>query len=133
MLPRGFRKLWMPGDSGSDRSGSQVDLPQALHRLFKARVILGQGDREGLELLLQGHGHGILKLCAADLYDPGELAAFVVKCFLQKLKLGKKSLDGETQADLERCRISVIRALATIYMVIRIEVFVVAFGIPGQF
>src|SRR5215469_1315464 len=52
---------------------------------------------------------------------------------LEMLEFDNQPLDGEAQRDIERGRIRVVRALATIHMVVRIEILVVSFWAISQF
>ncbi len=73
MTARGRGIAGVGGDAGADRGRSEVDLGEQPFGLGEARVVLGEGRGEAVELLAERHRHSILQLGAADLEHVTEL------------------------------------------------------------
>ncbi len=111
VLTRRIRVLRMRRDAGADRGRAEVDLAQLTHHMLEAETLLGERNRERLELLPQRHGRGVLQLRAADLHDAGELAALGMKRRRQRHQLDLQALQRQVQADFQRGGIRVVGAL----------------------
>ena len=132
MLAHGGGVARIGRDAGADGGGAEVDLAEWIDQPLEAGAILAQRDGEAFEFLAQSHGHGILQLRPAHLHNAGKFSALGTEGIFQQLQLGEQALDRKAQAHLQRGRIGVIRALAAIDVIVRIEVLVFAFLMTGQ-
>ena len=86
--------------------------------------------RETVELLTERHRHSVLHLGAADLEDVREFSALLRERFGEQLMLGEQSLNAENHRELDRGGVDVVRALATVDVVNRMQPGIVAPGKP---
>ncbi len=111
---------------------AEVDLGEQPDGLGEPRVVLAEGRREAVELLPEGHRHGVLQLGAADLQDLVELLGLAAERLAQQLELGEQRVQREGERDLERRRVGVVRRLAAIHVVDGVQDVVAALGVAGD-
>ena len=132
-MPDGCRRVArVCRDPGADRRRAEVDLGEQPLRLGEPRVVLGEGGREAVELLPERHGHRILQLGAADLQDVAELLALARERVAEQGEFVQEVPQREGQPDLDGGGVRVVRALAAVDVVDRVDVGVVALGVAVE-
>ena len=94
--------------------------------LGEAVVVLLQRVREARELLPERHRHRVLQLRAPDLQDVRELAALRRERLGEQRVLVEQALHAEHHRELDRGRVHVVRRLAAVDVVDRVQLGVVA-------
>ena len=119
-------------DAGADRGRAHVDLPNERLRFAEPVDVLEHRVAEGGEFLAERHRHRVLKLRPPHFEVRDEFLPFVEECGGERGHRGSQALDAHVQGDLHRRGIHVIRRLAEIDMIVRVDGLVVAARAAGQ-
>ena len=87
--------------------------------LGEPAVVLAEGRGEAVELLAEGHRHGILQLRAPDLQHVVELDGLARNARRSRSSSSSRRQQVEAQADLDRGRVDVVGRLAAVGVVDR--------------
>ena len=109
-------------DAGADRRRAEIHFGDQRTRFAQPRLVFADHDREGEELLAQGHRHGVLQLGAADLQHALELVGLGLERAPQLGHLGEQAVDAEPGREAQRGRVDIVGAL-----VVRVQRVVAAF------
>ena len=133
MLGAELRIVRVGVDARTDGRGTHVDLVEEPHVGLQTVDLLGQRCGVGLELLPEGHRHGVLQLRAAHLDDVGKLLALGVECGDELLQRRHGAVDAPGQCDAHGRRVGVVGRLREIDVVVRVAVVVFALVVAEQF
>ena len=101
-------------------------------RFAQPLLVFGEHHRVGRELLAERHRHRVLELGAAHLEHVGELRRLRLERLAQLRHRAGQALDAEVQRHLDRRRIHVVRALAHVHVLERVQVLVLAFRVAHE-
>ena len=98
-------------ESCTDRGGTEVHLQEQRGIVAKPIDLLLKKNGEGLELLTQAHGDGVLELGAPHLQDVDELSSLGTHGGNEALELLDEGVDEREQSQAESGRVGVVRRL----------------------
>jgi hypothetical protein len=113
-------------DSRPDRRSAEVDLAHEERRFPQPLLVLLQHHGVRGELLPERHRHGVLKLGSSHLEDTRELDCLGFEGRAQLGHGAGQTRDAEVQRELHRRRVDVIRALAHVDVLDRMQILVLA-------
>ena len=114
------------GHPGSDRRGAEAASRAGAGGLSDPRDVLAHGHGEGRELVAERHGHGVLQLRAPDLPHVGEGRAALGERVREPVQLGHQFAERGDDGQSDRRRVDVVRGLAAVHVVDRVDHVVAA-------
>ena len=113
----------------ADRRGPEVHLQKQGGIVVKPADLLLQQNGEGLELLPQAHRNSILKLSTPHLQNMDELGSLGSHRRDESLELLDERTDEGEQSQTESGRVSVVRRLGLVDMIVGIDDVITALGV----
>ncbi len=128
-----FRVAGHGADAGADGGRAHVHFLQKFLCFLQAQNVLAQGRRKGRKLLPKRHRHGVLQLRPAHFDHIGKFPALRRESIRQIAHRRKETPQRHPETEAEGGGINVIRALAEVDVLVRVNEGVVAALFSRQF